>query len=269
MKKTALVLLGLVLVLGFIGCDSAVDNPPVEVSDISVTGTGDATIINSDEGTLQMSATVSPDDATDPSVTWSVETGTGTAAISSAGLLTAVTDGTVTVKATSVSTPAVSDELEITISNQTHVAWAKRNFVDSFGDPTDTPYITNIGRIEGTFSNSATSDSLLEVSFIIDNSTDIALQLFEYGGDNPVKSYGRKKYELLIKDILGEVYSLTGINHSDRIILDESSSTILHNLLLGNDKLKIHIEESDYRTTKYDFEVDARGYGFAYNEYLK
>ena len=125
MKKIALVLLVSVLGLGFIGCDLAVDppvDPPVEVSDISVSGAEGVIEITSDKGTLQMSATVSPDDATDPSVTWSVvEAGTGTATISSAGLLTAVTDETVTVKATSVSTPAVSGELEITISNQTAV----------------------------------------------------------------------------------------------------------------------------------------------------
>ena len=112
-------ILVLVLVLGFTGCDSTVDPPAdVAVSAITVAGTDDLTIIDTDEGTLQMLAAALPADATDTSVTWSVEAGTGTATISSAGILTAVTDGTVTVKATSVSTPAVSGELEITISNQ-------------------------------------------------------------------------------------------------------------------------------------------------------
>jgi hypothetical protein len=51
-------------------------------------------------GTLQMSAITTPVNATNSSVTWSIESGTGTATISSTGLLTGTGVGTVTVKAT-------------------------------------------------------------------------------------------------------------------------------------------------------------------------
>jgi len=99
------------------------DNPivvpdPIAVESIAVSGTDDAIIIDTNDGTLQMIATVLPVDADDMSVIWTVVNGTGEATINMDGLLTAVADGTVTVTATSVSTPAISGSLEITISNQ-------------------------------------------------------------------------------------------------------------------------------------------------------
>jgi uncharacterized protein YjdB len=47
-----------------------------------------------------MSAAVEPANASNKSVTWSITNGTGEATISTAGLLTAVKNGTVVVKAT-------------------------------------------------------------------------------------------------------------------------------------------------------------------------
>jgi hypothetical protein len=74
---------------------------PIPVTSVTVNGAGGATTISVNGGTLQMSATVLPIDADDLTVTWSVTNGTGSATISATGLLTALTDGTVTVKATS------------------------------------------------------------------------------------------------------------------------------------------------------------------------
>ncbi|MCK9578623.1 Ig-like domain-containing protein, partial [bacterium] len=93
--------------------------PSVPVTTINVTGEGSATTIETDNGTLQMSAEVLPANATNKAVTWSVVPGTGTASINTSGLLTAVTNGTVTVKATAQDGSAVFGELVITISNQT------------------------------------------------------------------------------------------------------------------------------------------------------
>jgi uncharacterized protein YjdB len=101
-----------------VGSGEIVDPEPIAVESITVSGTGDVEVIDTFEGTLQMIATVLPFDADDDSVVWSVVNGTGAATISETGLLTAVANGTVTVIATSVSTPSVSGELVITISNQ-------------------------------------------------------------------------------------------------------------------------------------------------------
>ncbi|NLV90274.1 MAG: Ig-like domain-containing protein, partial [Tenericutes bacterium] len=66
------------------------------VSAITVTGDGSATTIETNAGTLQMSALVGPSNASNKAVTWSVTNNT-IATISTTGLLTAVTNGTVTV----------------------------------------------------------------------------------------------------------------------------------------------------------------------------
>mgnify|MGYP000927213858 FL=1 len=80
----------------------------VAVSGISVSGEGGATTITEKDGTLQMVATVTPSNASNKAVTWSFDdndTDTGSATIDTiTGLLEAKGDGTITVRATSVST---------------------------------------------------------------------------------------------------------------------------------------------------------------------
>lgn len=87
----------------------------VPVTGVSVTGAGGATSVAAGS-TLLMSASITPDNATNKNVTWTVEAGTGTATINSSGLLTGGTAGTVTVKATSVGTPAVNGTLQVTVT---------------------------------------------------------------------------------------------------------------------------------------------------------
>lgn len=77
-----------------------VTNQTIYVSDIIVTGADGETIIPEGDTTLQMSAVVSPPNADDSTFTWSVVNGTGTASIDVNGLLTKITEGTVTVIAT-------------------------------------------------------------------------------------------------------------------------------------------------------------------------
>ncbi len=71
--------------------------------------------------TLQIIATVAPADADDTSVTWSVEYGTGIALIDQSGLLTAVSNGTVTVIATANDGSGVTGTLVITVGDDTSV----------------------------------------------------------------------------------------------------------------------------------------------------
>jgi uncharacterized protein YjdB len=91
----------------------------VPVSTITVAGTGGVSTITTDNGTLQLVATVLPANASNPAVTWSVTDGTGHATISTSGLITAVSNGTVTATATAADGTGVSGALVITITNQT------------------------------------------------------------------------------------------------------------------------------------------------------
>ena len=97
--------------------DITISGQIVNVSSIVVSGAANATTISANAGTLQMSATVSPADALDKSVVWSVVNGTGEARIDANGLLTAVKNGTVTVKATAKN-GSVEGSLSVTISGQ-------------------------------------------------------------------------------------------------------------------------------------------------------
>ncbi len=88
------------------------------VDKIVVSGTGNANSITTNNGTLQMIATVTPAEAPQQ-VKWVLENSTGSASISSTGLITAKTNGTVTVKATSTDGSNLDGKATITISGQT------------------------------------------------------------------------------------------------------------------------------------------------------
>ncbi|PKL19614.1 MAG: hypothetical protein CVV48_17160, partial [Spirochaetae bacterium HGW-Spirochaetae-4] len=74
-------IVALVAIITFmVGCPTESDEP-VSVTDITITGAGDAVEVGNGS-TLQMTADILPTGATDASVTWSVVAGTGTATIS-------------------------------------------------------------------------------------------------------------------------------------------------------------------------------------------
>lgn len=89
---------------------------PVLVTSVTVTGASD---ITTKGGTVQLGATIAPADATDHTVTWSIESGSAVATIDQTGKVTAKADGTVTVRATANDASGVYDEATITVSNQT------------------------------------------------------------------------------------------------------------------------------------------------------
>lgn len=92
--------------------------PAIPVSGITITGNNGTSSISSDDGTLQLTATVSPANATNKAVTWSISNGTGQATINSSGLVTAVSNGTATARATAIDGSGVHSIIVITISGQ-------------------------------------------------------------------------------------------------------------------------------------------------------
>lgn len=81
------------------------------VSSVAISGNSTVAL----GSTLQLTATVSPNTASQ-SVTWTAESGTGTATVSSEGLVTPVSAGTVTIKATSVADTSKVATKTITIT---------------------------------------------------------------------------------------------------------------------------------------------------------
>jgi len=89
-------------------------DPGVDIESIVISG---GTEITTDNGTIQFTTAILPVDATQPSK-WILTNGTGQATISLTGLLTAVRNGTVMVKAASANDFVESNEITVTISNQ-------------------------------------------------------------------------------------------------------------------------------------------------------
>jgi len=114
---------------------------PDMVDSLKIYSQGGATIIDTDKGTLQFTDTVYPADVANPSVTWSVSD-EELATISGTGLLKAIANGVVTVKATANDGSGKFDEIDITISNQAAALQSKMVIThESFGNKSwDTDY---------------------------------------------------------------------------------------------------------------------------------
>ena len=95
-----------------------ISNQVIPVTGITVTGAGGTTAITTDNGTLQLNALVIPSNASNPSVTWSISSGTDMASISTTGLVTALKNGTSVARATANDGTGVFGSLTITITNQ-------------------------------------------------------------------------------------------------------------------------------------------------------
>jgi len=133
--------------------------------------------------------------------------------------------------------------------------WSVSHYVDDFGEPTKEGYIRNTSYISGLFSNTATQNSALNVRFLISNSSDISIKLFEYAGNNPVKAYSSESYRVLVQDRDGKRLKLTATNYSDRLSFSKTDSRKVHNVLMKGGQIKFKIYEIDTPTTEYDFTI--------------
>lgn len=90
----------------------------ISVTSIVVTSENNLNVISTPQGSLQMNAEVLPSNATNQNIVWSVENQSGSASISTSGLLTANNNGTVLVKASATDNSNIFGTKEITITNQ-------------------------------------------------------------------------------------------------------------------------------------------------------
>ena len=162
--------------------------PSVPVTKVTVSVLdGITSIVNG--GTLQMSAAILPDGATDKSVTWGVTNGTGSATISDTGLLTATGVGTLTVKATAkdgsgiygtadITVTATTASKELTIiaapSAITSLTNGMAKTVAALGLPATVTLVTNNGNISATVTWDVASCSY--------NASSTAAQTFTVNG---------------------------------------------------------------------------------------
>jgi len=133
--------------------------------------------------------------------------------------------------------------------------WRVGHYVDEFGESIEQGYITNTSHLKGVFSNTETQDSKLDVDFLINSSSKICIQLYEYAKNNPVKAYSSVSYRILVQDKDGERLKLRAVNYTDRLGLNSSDSRKLHKVLLKGGSLKFKIYEIDTPTTEYEFTI--------------
>ena len=133
--------------------------------------------------------------------------------------------------------------------------WSIHHPVNKFGESTKNRYITNTRLIHGTFSNSETKDSKLNVKFLISDSSKISIQLFENAGNMPLKAWSDHSYIVFVQDNDGNSYKITAVNKSDRLEFNKNASIQLHNTLLKGDNVKIRIHEYYNSGNNYQFSI--------------
>lgn len=84
-------------------------------------------VILTNGGTIQVEAIITPSNTTNQNMNWSIVNGTGSASISSTGLVTAQSNGTVWAKAISVENTTVKDSLLLTLSGQSSAGILTQN----------------------------------------------------------------------------------------------------------------------------------------------
>lgn len=123
-------------------------------------------------------------------------------------------------------------------------------------------YIEYSNVIKGTFSNSATEDSLLNVKIKINKNKTISFQVFEYGSNNPVKatSISPDRYHVFyIYNSGGEQKygSASGMNKSNEIVVNKEESAQILSLFKANVNIEFWISGTEYNeNTKYKFVLD-------------
>jgi hypothetical protein len=88
------------------------------VTKVEITTPGSVKAITTNQGMLQLTGVVTPTDAVNTTVTYSIVSGNAVASIDATGKVTALTNGTIAIKATANDGSGVSGSIEITVSNQ-------------------------------------------------------------------------------------------------------------------------------------------------------
>ena len=140
--------------------------------------------------------------------------------------------------------------------------WTKGYYTNKFGEKTNQSFVTNTSYIEGTFSNSATENSALNVQLLINNPSDIAIKLYEYAGDNPVKDSGPYTYVVQIKGSNNATLKFQPVYEGDRLPLNKSQSRKLHELLLKGGTTKFYIYTGRQPSSQYNFMIEDKDNGY-------
>ncbi len=146
----------------------------VMVETITVTGDAGATTISVNDGTLQMVATITPTNATDATVAWSVND-ENIATIDANGLLTPIRNGSVTVTATANDGSGVSGNAIITITNQvTSVEDVYASSISLYPNPTSSVLKVITAAPISSYTIYTAEGKTMDQSNLINNQIDVS-----------------------------------------------------------------------------------------------
>ncbi len=151
--------------------------------------------------------------------------------------------------------------------------WSVNHYVDDFQQPTEDWYITNNAYFEGTFSNSATTNSKLLVQVAADEfegETRVAFFLYEYGR-NQVKNSSSNyvdEYNVTMRDASGSDVEMSGTVYcgGDRLFIDDQYVNTVLEAMKGEGSLSFHIVDTQFATTSYLFTFETDNFGSLYAE---
>lgn len=145
--------------------------------------------------------------------------------------------------------------------------WIIRYYVDEFNQPTDEPYVINKSHIQGTFSNSATTNSRLYVELLVDKG-NVCIFLYEYGS-SLVKNYSSRYnefYNIVMRTSDGEKITIGGriFAGGDRIVIYDEDVAAVVEALMYNESVSFYIEESERPICNYLFTVTCSNFTDAF-----
>lgn len=147
--------------------------------------------------------------------------------------------------------------------------WYSDHYVDDFNQPiTDQWYIANAVDFEGSFSNSATTDSKLSVQVVFDYNNDISFFLYEYGNKlvkNASESYV-DEYTITMRTPDGTDHNLTGTIYcgGDRLFIDTDYIDEVLTALKGEGDVMFHIVNTDRTVESYLITVSTSNFADEY-----
>ena len=153
--------------------------------------------------------------------------------------------------------------------------WKIKHFVDEFDMPTNRSYIVNEKYEKGKFSNSATTDSKLDVVVFFQDFADtkeefISFGLIEYGWNEVKNSFSENEYyDIRMMDNAGQKYTLTGYMPAkgSKVRIVNNDCEIVVNALKQGGTVRFVFVEKENGLNKYSFTIDANGFNEAYSEW--
>lgn len=132
--------------------------------------------------------------------------------------------------------------------------WQKDYFVDEFGEPTKDAYA--VIETSGDFSNSATSESQLNVRILV-TSSEVRFNLYEYGSQM-VKGEGLIKFKAkLSNDSIIEFDTYNSDNGANNVSSTFGEDKEVIRMLKANETIRFSARTYDSPVSTYRFSLDA------------